>query len=238
MAYCATQPPNSKTLCSTAASQYKLPSTGSTMRSTPFVSPAVTALADVQAWYCAKPVHEEDICKRAELLRKLREPAATSDERKTIMAQLKTLPSASYAVTQAMYADYCKLPKNADSSTCLRIKQTQGSKNMSTWYCGLQTSVDSPWCKRQTLLSKLQKIPSTTSDASLASERKELSRQYSEMMKPSKDGGPSMASKISKEIAEAKKSYCALSANAGTPYCKPHEASKAGALHSTSGLPK
>eukprot|EP00316_Scyphosphaera_apsteinii_P023898 CAMPEP_0119318080 /NCGR_PEP_ID=MMETSP1333-20130426/45368_1 /TAXON_ID=418940 /ORGANISM="Scyphosphaera apsteinii, Strain RCC1455" /LENGTH=340 /DNA_ID=CAMNT_0007324183 /DNA_START=66 /DNA_END=1088 /DNA_ORIENTATION=- len=226
MAFCATKPSNAKTLCSTAGTQYKSGGSSSIRPSTT-PTPAVSSLTEVSTWYCAKPVHEEDFCKRTEIMAKLR-ATTDSEARKQLMTELKAYPAPDYSKSQAIYADYCKIAKNADSSTCLRIKQTQGAKLMQTWYCALPSSANSLWCKRQSLIAKLQKIPISTTDTAMAAERKEISRQYSDLLKPKegsvKEVGSSTSSQIGKEIVEAKKAYCALDDNKRSPYCKPPEA--------------
>merc|ERR550537_972928 len=116
-------------------------------------------------------------------------------------------------MTQALYADFCKVGEHAEKLTCTRLKASQASTNMRKWYCETRAG-SSDWCKRQAVLEKMQKIPimsTPTSEADKAAyeERKKLAAEYSEFSKPPPGGGPSKAALIAKEITEAKKLYCA-----------------------------
>jgi hypothetical protein len=44
--------------------------------------------------------------------------------------------------------------KHAEADTCIRLKKTQAAITMEKWYCALETSKDSPWCKRQVRAGK------------------------------------------------------------------------------------
>lgn len=226
MAYCATSPAGGKTLCSTAASQFK--TAGATSTKPGAATSSVTqAYNDVWTWYCGKAggADKQRQCdtynKRAAVLEQLRKPASSPEERKKLTEQLKTLPATAYATTQGIYADYCKVKENAEKSPCTRLKQTQASLSMRKWYCEQPGKADgSNWCKRSALLDKLQKIPANSPDAAQAEERKKLSAEYATYSKPPAGGGPSLSSQIAKEISEAKKAYCEVDANKPIAYCK------------------
>jgi len=231
MAYCATNPAGGKTMCSTAASQFKTAGASSTKPSS--ATSSVTQSAnEVWTWYCSKgkPSADKDkLCadntKRQGVLDKLRTGSGLSaEERKKLLDQLKLTPPPAYATTQALYADFCKVSEHAEKLTCTRLKASQASTNMRKWYCETRAG-SSDWCKRQAVLEKMQKIPimsTPTSEADKAAyeERKKLAAEYSEFSKPPPGGGPSKAALIAKEITEAKKLYCAQDANKSLSYCK------------------
>jgi len=226
MAYCATNPPGGKTLCSTAASQYKTAGSSST-RPSAASSPATLSSSEVWTWFCAKGSKSADntkMCsdyeKRSGILAKLRTPGLAADERKKNIDELKLVPALPYATTQGMYADFCKVKDNAEKPTCTRLKMTQASVSMRSWYCAQPSNGESNWCKRSKLLEQLQKMPSNPTDPSLAEQRKTLSAEYAAFSKPAAGGGPSVSSQIAKEIVTAKKSYCAVDTNKQIPYCK------------------
>ena len=121
----------------------------------------------------------------------------------------------------------CQVSKHAEADTCIRLKKTQAAITMEKWYCALETSKDSPWCKRQALLAKMKAVPyGAPLDAARKAERQKLMDEYMAMLRkppPSAEGGksgPSPASLIEKEIANAKNAYCADLANKMIPYCK------------------
>jgi hypothetical protein len=226
MEYCSKNPPGGKLICSTAASQYKTAGAQST-RPSASSSPVSLSASEVWAWYCARPKQTADstqLCenqkKRSGILEKLRKSDSTSEARKSLLEQLKVAPTAPFATTQAVYADFCKVPANSEKMTCTRLKATMASTNMRKWYCAKLTSTSSNWCKRQEILEKMQKIHYSTTDTALAQERKSLAAQYSEFSKPASGGGPSKMSLIAKEISDAKKQYCEQEANKSLGYCK------------------
>ena len=92
MAYCATNPPGSKVLCSTAASRYSGAPTGGTRVS--------STTSKAMEWYCAKPSAEPQVCKRYDIMKKMRASVAV-EEKTTLSAQLKQYPSVPYGTTQA-----------------------------------------------------------------------------------------------------------------------------------------
>lgn len=226
MEYCSKNPPGGKLICSTAASQYKTAGAQST-RPSASTSPVSVSSQEVWTWYCGRPKQSADstqLCenqkKRNGILEKLRTAGTSPDARKSLLDQLKLAPVAPFATTQAIYADFCKAPGNGEKMTCTRLKATMASTNMRKWYCALPSSTDSNWCKRQGILDKMQKIPYTTTDATLSAERKALAAQYSEFSRPAPGGGPSKMSLIAKEISAAKKQYCEQEANKNLGYCK------------------
>lgn len=190
-------------------------------------SPVSISSSEVWGWYCnlRKQTQEStQLCenqkKRNEILEKLRKTGMNAADRKPLLEQLKVVPSTPFGTTQAIYADFCKVPTNADKMTCTRLKATTASANMRKWYCAQPTSTSSDWCKRQAVLDRMQKIPYNTADAALTEERKKLAAEYAAFSKPPPGGGPSKAATISKEIAAAKKQYCAQEANKSLGYCQ------------------
>ena len=100
LAYCATNPPGSKVLCSTAASRYSGAPGGPRLPSPAGAPHPSASSAAAMEWYCAKPSAEPQACKRVELVTKLRATVAV-EEKKRISAQLKQYPSMPYGTTQA-----------------------------------------------------------------------------------------------------------------------------------------
>ena len=240
MAYCATNPAGGKTLCATAASQFK--TAGATSTKPGSSSSSVTqSYNDVWTWYCGKAggADRQKQCdtynKRAVVLEQLRKPGGSAEERKKLTEQLKLLPATAYATTQAIYSDYCKVKENSEKAPCTRLKQTQASLLMRGWYCEQPGKAAGNWCKRSAVLDKLQKIPANTADAAQAEERKKLSGEYAAFSKPPPGGGPSISSQIAKEIGEAKKAYCAVEANKQIAYCKIPSPSTLGAISMAAG---
>ena len=131
--------------------------------------------------------------KRQGILDQMRAPGKTSEQRKKLMDELKLYPTVAYATQQAMYADFCKVPANSAKDTCSRLKQTQSSVVMRTWYCGQPGKAESPWCKRSAILEQLQKIPVSTSDTAQAEQRKKLTAEYAAFARPAPGGGPSQS---------------------------------------------
>jgi len=236
MAFCSSNPPGAKLMCSTAASQYRTGGASSTKPSS--ASSSVTMSAnEVWTWYCAKPKKAavaEQLCssnaKRTTILDQLRTGGQSAEARKALLDRLKLSPGPAYATTQALYTDFCKVESNSGKPTCLRIKASQASTAMRTWYCATDGGAAGDWCKRQALLVKMQKIPvvsspSSDADKALYEERKKLATAYSEFSKPPVGGGPSKAALIAKEISTAKKTYCEQPANVALAYCRAPSAS-------------
>jgi hypothetical protein len=230
MAYCSSNPPGAKLMCSTAASQFKTAGSSSTKPSSATSSVTLSA-NEVWTWYCAKPkktAEVEQLCsnnaKRTSLLDKLRTGGQSADARKALLDQLKLAPPPAYATTQALYTDFCKVADNAEKATCMRIKASQASTNMRNWYCARPDAATGDWCKRQAVLARMQKIPiisspSSDADKALYEERKKLAAEYAEFSKQPLGGGPSKASTIAKEITAAKKLYCEQEATKALAYC-------------------
>ena len=210
LAFCATNPPAAKSLCSTAATQYKTRGASPSSAN----SAGVSSHTSVMSWYCAKPnAAAEEACKRHTIMMKMRAPGLAPEERKALVEQLKLAP-VTYTTTQAIYADFCKLPENAEKSTCSRLKTTAAAKSMRAWYCSQPgKEATSNWCQRSALLEKLQKIPSAGTDAAQTEERKKLVAEYQAFSKRPEGGGSSRTTLATKELFEAKKVYCALEAN-------------------------
>ena len=180
-------------------------------------------------WYCAKPTSAEDsICKRAALLTQLRKPGMATSERKELIEKLKLVPTV-YASTQAVTADFCKVSEHATKTPCLRLKSTTASKSMREWYCAQPASSSSMWCKRQTILDKLHKLPSASTDPAQKAEREKLAAEYKSFTTRPSTGGPSPSALIAKEISAAKKSYCAVEANKLITFCRTASSSRVAA---------
>jgi len=213
IAYCATSPAGAKTLCSTAASRFSPSgSSGSVTSST----------SQAMEWFCAKESSElaskDSICKRASLLKQMRDPTTTPDAKKDLLKQLKEHPAPAYGTTQAIYADFCKIKTNGELPLCTSLRRTAESKKMASWYCASsEEAKQGLWCRRSELVAKLSKLPST--DSSKAEERKAISAQLSSMMKPTLGGGPSPIKQMSDEIRKAKMSYCAMHEELRGTYC-------------------
>lgn len=196
LAFCATNPPGGKTLCAAPSSQFR---TASSKTARPTTMPSsISGHSDVMTWYCEKPGKaDEPACARHKVTTQLRTPGLKVEERKQLADQLRLNPVA-YATTQAIYADYCKLPENAEKPTCTRLKTTAAAKAMREWYCAQPGKADSSeWCKRAAILEKLQKIPATTTDTAKAAERKQLTAEYAAFSKRPEGGGPSRATAAS-----------------------------------------
>ena len=219
LSFCATNPPGSKSLCASPSSQFRTAST-KTVRSMATTSSS-SGHTDVMTWFCSKPGKtEEPACTRHKVTTQLRTPGLKVEERKQLANQLQLNPVA-YATTQAIYADYCKMPGNAEKPTCTRLKTTAAAKAMRVWYCLQPGKADSSdWCKRSAILEKLHKIPPTSTDSVKAAERKTLTAEYAAFSKRPEGGGPSRATAANKELFEAKKEYCALEDNKALAYCK------------------
>lgn len=197
-AFCATNPPGSKSLCAAPSSQFRTASTKTARPTTSLAGSPSSGHSDVMTWYCSKPGKvDEPVCARHKVTTQLRTPGLKVEERKQLADQLRLNPVA-YATTQAIYADYCKLPGNAEKPTCTRLKTTAAAKAMREWYCTQPGKADSSeWCKRAALLEKLQKIPATTTDAAKAADRKQLTAEYAAFSKRPEGGGPSRATAAS-----------------------------------------
>jgi hypothetical protein len=206
-------------MCSTAASQFKTAGASSTKPSS--ASSSVTlSTNEVWNWYCAKAkktAEVEQLCannkKRTGILDQLRAGGQDAEARKGLLEQLKLAPPPAYATTQALYTDFCKVAENGEKPTCMRIKASQASNNMRNWYCATTSGSTGDWCKRQAVLSRMQKIPlitdpKTDADKAQYEERKKLAAEYTDYSRPLVGGGPSKASAIAKEIVAAKKLYC------------------------------
>jgi len=225
LAYCATSPEGAKALCSTAASQFKTAGSASRKPGAP-MTPSSSSYSDVATWYCAKPKNEEEpMCKRAAVLKQLRAPGVTAEQRKELLDKLKGAPMV-YATTQAIYADYCKIEEHAAKPTCTRLKHTHATRTMREWYCAQPAGQAGMWCKRQALLDRLQKIPSSSTDPGQKEARTKLSKEFAAFSKRPEGGGAPPSAGIAKEITDAKKSYCAIETNKEIVICK---ASMAGA---------
>jgi len=199
MKYCATPEgvKNGKILCSTAASRYS--------------SSYTTDTAKAMQWFCAKPGKEsETACKRAAILAKMRETEVSPEEKKTLGEQLRQYPS-SYISMQGIYADYCKAqPSDSSSSLCTSLRRSTESKEMGKWYCAQAAYKEGLWCKRTGLSEKLSKIPPQMPGSPANPERMEIIKQMTEMMK-SNGTGDSPYKKLSMEIQDATRLYCASS---------------------------
>jgi len=231
MSYCSSNPPGAKLMCSTAASQFKTAGASSTKPSS--ASSSVTlSTNEVWNWYCAKSkktAEVEQLCsnnkKRTGILDQLRAGGQSAEARKGLLEQLKLAPPPAYATTQALYTDFCKVAENGEKPTCMRIKASQASNNMRNWYCATTSGSTGDWCKRQAVLSRMQKIPmitapTTDADKALFEERKALAAEYTEYSRPPVGGGTSKASAIAKEIVSAKKLYCEQESTKALGYCK------------------
>ena len=224
LAYCGTSPKGAKTLCSTAASQYKTGSLDALAKRVKAglgssLSGVHSSQNDVMTWYCGKPANAaEQLCKRSQVIKAMHAPGTTAEARKAALAQLKELP-APYGAMQAVYADYCKLEEHASTTTCTRLKQSGSSKAMRAWWCAKPTSADSLWCKRQALLDKLQMLPASSTDPAKAAERKKLLAEFAAFSKRPAGGGPASSVLISREIVTAKKEYCAVDTNKELTIC-------------------
>jgi len=167
-AYCATEPARSKVLCAHPTSRYQ------SLQTTSSTPSAIT-------WFCAIPANAESgECKRNAISAKLRSFArpgpggaaglgntASLEERKKLLEELKAHPF-NYAAMQAIQADFCKVNKNGNDYSCLRLKQTQSQAAMQAWHCARPTSAESPWCKRDAVLKKLRVLSLTQSPSSVA----------------------------------------------------------------------
>jgi len=231
MSYCSSNPAGAKLMCSTAASQFKTAGASSTKPSS--ASSSVTlSNNEVWNWYCAKAKKTEEVeklCtnnkKRSGILDQLRTGGSSAEARKGLLEQLKLAPPPAYATTQALYTDFCKVPENGEKPTCMRVKASQASNSMRNWYCATTAGSTGDWCKRQAVLSRMQKIPlisapTTDADKALYEERKKLAAEYTEFSRPPVGGGPSKASTIAKEIVSAKKLYCEQESTKTLSYCK------------------
>jgi len=219
-AYCASEPAKSKVLCAHPTSRYQ------SLQTTRSAPSAIT-------WYCAIPANvEAGECKRNLVSAKLRglslQPGSASLEaRKKLLEELKTHPF-NYAAMQAIQADFCKVNKNADDYSCLRLKQTQAQAAMQVWHCARPSSAESIWCKRDQLLKKLRVLSLTASAVGngkappTSPERTALLEQLRTISASSRRSvGGTAYSSISKELSDAKAAYCQLSSNTGSAYCKP-----------------
>jgi len=204
MGYCATKPANAKTLCSTAASRYP---TGS----------SYTAFSGaVFDWYCAKPSSDSTLCKRAELLKKMKQPSLTPEQRKETSTSLKQYPAAAVATMQAIYADFCKVPANFakyETPTCTNMRRTAQQQKMTKFYCEKPEHTESVWCKRNAILAKLNKLPPPPPGSPPAEERKSLLTELSALNK-----GKAVVS-VNTEIIAAKKEYCAQAGLEAKNFC-------------------
>ena len=142
-----------------------------------------------------------------------------------LLDKLKGAPMV-YATTQAIYADYCKIEEHAAKPTCTRLKHTHATRTMREWYCAQPAGQAGMWCKRQALLDRLQKIPSSSTDPGQKEARTQLSKEFAAFSKRPEGGGAPPSAGIAKEITDAKKSYCAIETNKEIVICK---ASMAGA---------
>ena len=141
MAYCSSNPPGAKLMCSTAASQFKTAGASSTKPQSASSSVTLSA-AEVWNWYCAKPKKTDEVARlcsnnaqRTLVLNNLRTGGQSVDARKKLLEQLKLAPPPAYATTQALYTDFCKVSDNAEKAACMRIKASQASTTMRNWCC-------------------------------------------------------------------------------------------------------
>lgn len=221
MAFCTSPGPSAKTLCggdAAAASQYRLSGAMAT-KSGSQGSTATTAFSEVMAWYCSlpdRPTHGGTICKRSELLDQIRTLSPQTPEHKAVAHELKEYPMPTYGVTEAIFADFCKVGKHAESHVaCIRLKQTHAAITMQKWYCAQETSKDSKWCARLAVLDKLRKTPATDTEARLA-----LQKEYAAFVKKPTDGSPNPSVQLEGEIARARAMYCSDLTNRMIDYCK------------------
>ena len=210
LAFCATNPPSAKILCSAAASRFQ--SSPTVQKSGPGGPGAPTPTNLAMNWYCKKSPDTSDqhqqICKREELLEKFRETDEPATK-KTLGTELKQYPAAPYGTLQAIYADYCKLKTSANSQICVSMRRTNEQKAMAKWYCGQDGNTESLFCKRTALLNELSKLPPSPA-GSVSDERKAVSTKLSGLLKtiPGAPHSENPSAKMSKEIATAKKQYC------------------------------
>ena len=222
LAFCATNPPSAKILCSAAASRFQ--SSPTVQKSGPGGPGAPTPTNVAMTWYCEKSPdtsdqHHSQICKHEELLKKLRETQDPATK-KTTLAEMKQYPAAPYGTLQAIYTDFCKLKTSAQKPICVSTRRTNEQKAMAKWYCGQDGNTESLFCKRTSLLNELSKLPPSPA-GSVSDERKAVSTKLSGLLKTTA-GAPSSenpSAKIGKEIAAATKQYCESHAEA--TICKP-----------------
>lgn len=160
----------------------------------------------------------------------------------TLSPALQEYPMPTYGVTEAIFADFCKVGKHAESHVaCIRLKQTHAAITMQKWYCAQETSKDSKWCvttssppcnqqmqlqcslaphlttrcARLAVLDKLRKTPATDTEARLA-----LQKEYAAFVKKPTDGSPNPSVQLEGEIARARAMYCSDLTNRMIDYCK------------------
>ena len=78
------------------------------------------------------------------------------------------------------------MAEHGEKPTCVRIKASQASTSMRTWYCASPAGSAGDWCKRQDILARMQKIPmigtpSTDADKALMEERKKLAKEVDQL---------------------------------------------------------
>ena len=198
MAFCATNPPNGKTLCATAASQYK--------------NRSVSVTGAAMDWYCAKPSPSPAICQRVALMKRLREPTLTGWDRTKVAEELRKWPVPPFATTQAIYADFCTRSAPTDlkaSSMCMSVKRTRFQQKMIDFYCKSPGNAEkSPWCKRNSIMQQLRSLTSAgvakpAEGPMVNAKRTALLQSLAELNKGKQ------AALINLEIAKARKEFCA-----------------------------
>ena len=193
MLFCATNPPDSKILCASAASSYGR------------AAGSRSSKVEAMEWYCANPSADPQVCKRVELVKKMRD-AVGVEEKKSLAVQLKQYPSITPDTTRAVYADFCKLKMRVDTPLCSSLQMSariavlrSESEAMKKWYCEQPGKADGLWCKG----SRLQKlIPKSKLGVAKTT------------------GSWSSSTALSDEITAAKKLYCRSTNYLDLDYCK------------------
>jgi len=190
----------SAALCSSAASRYVTPPAMAK-------SPSNSTSQPVVDWYCAKPVHDADYCKRQQIYKSLRQPNLSADARKAYLADLKSVPQTPIAITQAIFTDFCKVPAHMNGQICLNVRRTQQQQKMAKWFCGHSANEENIWCKRMALMDKMKALP-----ADALTMRATLNNQMTVLMK-------NKSMELSAAIQTAKKAFCAQASAEDKGFC-------------------
>ena len=219
LSWCGTDAGRATSICAHPTAKYAGASSKiSSLRPGSPVGGTSTSSA-VYEWYCKKADKAEDpVCKRQAILTKYRDPSTTAEAKKALMEQIKGLKLAP-GTTQAIYADFCKQPKNTGASVCTNLRTTAATKEVQAFWCGKPEKAETPWCKRAGLLQKLQGLSMTSTQGAtdnlkdeIATQRKTIAEQLRAIP---------VTKELMGDLTAARKAWCEQGGKENISFCKP-----------------
>ena len=219
LSWCGTDAGRATSICAHPTAKYAGASSKiSSLRPGSPVGGTSTSSA-VYEWYCKKADKAEDpVCKRQAILTKYRDPSTTAEAKKALMEQIKGLKLAP-GTTQAIYADFCKQPKNTGASVCTNLRTTAATKEVQAFWCGKPEKAETPWCKRAGLLQKLQGLSMTSTDGATQSLKDEISTQRKTIAEQLR--AIPVTKELMGDLTAARKAWCEQGGKENTSFCKP-----------------